>query len=350
MSDSVSPLKRYTTLAVYYTLLCVYSSVGLLILLVQIIRRGRSFFNVRSRPNPPACLQDKELGEHRYIKLKEVKLHYVEKGDHNKPLMIFVHGFPEFWFSWRHQIREFSRDYWVVAIDQRGYGDSDKPQGKSHYKIEKMVGDLKELIPALGRTKCHMVAHDWGGAIAFAFALQHHNMLDSLTILNAPHPFALSKLLKSDVRQIIMSWYMFFYQLPYFPELLLRGNDLEAFEREFRSGKFGKKAFTDEDIEAFKYTFCKPGALTPPINYYRSMDLSGRSYAKSQVVPQPKLPVPTLIVWGTGDVYLSKKLPVTSAEFIERCQVKFIEGASHWVQQDAPQEVNKHLRQFLKEL
>jgi len=347
MADSASPLKTIIITVMYYIAVCIFSSMGIFSLLVQIIRKGRSYFHVRDRPNPPACLQNSELGEHRYIRLKDVKLHYVEKGDHNKPLMIFVHGFPEFWFSWRHQIREFSRDYWVVAIDQRGYGDSDKPRGKAHYKIEKMVGDLKELIPALGRTTCHLVAHDWGGVVAFSFAQHHPDMLESLTIMNAPHDGAWTKLLTSDIRQILKSWYIFFFQLPYLPELMLSGNDFSFFEKVFRAGEAGKKAFTDEDIDAFKYTFGKPGALTPPINYYRSMDIATRMLNALTHDSQPKIPVSTLIVWGVKDMALSKSLAQNSADFMEKCEIKYIEEASHWVQQDAPQEVNKHMREFL---
>jgi len=350
MADSTSPVQRIVAKVTYYVLVCVFSSMGIFTLLVQLFRYGTSFFNVRPRPTPPACLQDPELGEHSYIRLKEVKMHYVKKGDPSKPLMILVHGFPEFWYSWRHQIREFSKDYWVVAVDMRGYGDTDKPSGKSSYEVEHMIGDIKDLIAGLGRTSCHLVAHDWGGAIAFRFAMQHSDMLDSLIILNAPHPAAMFSLLRTNIRQILKSWYIYFFQLPFLPELVLRGNDLAFLEKVFRTGEKGKDAFSDEDIEAFKYTFSKPGAFTPPVNYYRSIGLATPQPDMSKSGSIPMIKAPTLIIWGTNDTALSTSLASLSAAYSVKSEVKLVEGATHWVQQYSPQDVNKYMRQFLSGL
>lgn len=134
--------------------------------LVDVLRHGRQFFQVKKRDTPPPALLNPELGTHNFITLESsIKLHYVSSGDKEKPLLLFLHGFPECWFSWRHQIKAFKNDYWVVAPDMRGYGESDKPKGAENYSMTKISEDVKQLIEGLGRQQAIVVAHDWGGVI-----------------------------------------------------------------------------------------------------------------------------------------------------------------------------------------
>jgi len=206
--------------------------------------------------------------------------------------MLFIHGFPEFWYSWRHQIREFSEDFFVVAIDLRGYGESDKPIGIHNYAIDNMVEDVKQLLEALDKKQVILVGHDWGGFIAWNFAAKYPNLVQKLVVLNSPHPLVFRKVLRKSWKQYFTSFYMFFFNLPLLPELLFLSNDLRIFDDIFSSAD-GHPICTAEDIEAYKYVFCKPQALTGPLNYYRALV---RKYPIRQINYQIK--VQTLIIWG----------------------------------------------------
>ncbi|XP_046366844.2 epoxide hydrolase 4-like [Haliotis rufescens] len=274
---------------------------------------------------------------------EEVKIHYVAQGDETKPLMLFVHGFPEFWYSWRYQLRKFKKDYRVVAIDLRGYGDSDKPSGVANYQMSKIVSDLKQVIPALGYRSCVLVAHDWGGAIAWTFTAMHPELVDKLIVMNCPHPGIFRSYMEKNMAQFKKSWYVFFFQVPFLPELSLRANDMKALERIFTGRKGGVttgKCSTD-DIEAYKYAFSRPGAATAAINYYRAtMRFPARRI--------PRISCPVLTIWGCKDTALETGLAAAASAVVDNHTVKYIEEASHWVMMDTPDQVNKHMTDFLK--
>ena len=153
-------------------------------------------FGVKDRRVPPACLLDPQYGRHHYVKINGVRLHYVEAGgdteeDKRKPLMLFCHGFPEFWFVWRHQIKYFKNNFRVIAIDNRGYGESEKPRELEKYHVKELADDIKGLVEMLGVTKFTLVGHDWGGAVCWTFASLYPHMLDNLVLCNCPHLIAL---------------------------------------------------------------------------------------------------------------------------------------------------------------
>lgn len=308
------------------------------------IFKGKTYLNIKPRPTPPSCLTDETLGKHGYVKLKEVKLHYVEAGDSSKPLVLLLHGFPEFWYSWRHQLKHLKDDFRTVAVDMRGYGDSDKPAGVRAYTIEKLVDDIEELIQALGHSKCYLVAHDWGGIIAWNLALKSPSLIEKLIIINASHPVAFFELIQTTWRQFMKSWYMYFFQMPWLPEFLLSLNDLQFFEKMFYSHPKGKEVFCHHDIEAYKYTFSKRSDFTAPMNYYRNLRPS--FYAEIKV--PPKIDLPVLIIWGMDDIALQSELATMSSQLCENCNVKFVKGASHWIPQDSPTVVNTYISEFLK--
>lgn len=324
---------------------CIYSTLVFISLFFRPKWLIGGFFKKSKSDHPPKCLSDPSLGTHGYIHLEEVRLHYVAAGTEGKPLMLLVHGFPEFWYSWRYQLREFSKEFRVVAIDQRGYGDSDKPSGVSSYKIDKLCQDLKQLIPALGYRDCVLVGHDWGGAVVFNFANKHPEMVKKLIVLNAPHGAVMFKELMTNYKQFFMSWYMFFFQMPYLPEFILQHDCCSSLNAMFRDNdKEQLKNCTKEDIEAYKYTFSKKGnGFTGPLNYYRAAmrgELDKRMFTPIEV--------PTLIVWGVKDMALNIKLPELSKKYIKDCTIKYVEEASHWVQMDAYEEVNKHIWDYVK--
>ncbi|XP_055535709.1 epoxide hydrolase 1-like [Wyeomyia smithii] len=322
-------------------LLCLYYTVQvLLFIVVQFFTKPHAkFWVVKKRPYPPQCLQKHDYGVSKYITANGIKFHYVENGDPSKPLMLFVHGYPEFWFSWRHQLKEFSKDYWVVAVDMRGYGDSDKPKGVEPYRIENMVRDIKELVTELGRKKFTLVAHDWGAVIGWDFVAQHMDMLDKYILMDAPSRQVFRKLMMTDKTQFKMSWYTFFFQMPNIPEFFIRMNDLQMFDVVF------KKHNTPEEVEAYKYTFGRKGALTEPINYYRA---NIGSPVKSVRPPTDVPHVPGLYLIGEKDKFISQKSgPLLEKEF-NNLQYKMVPGVDHFLQQDNPTLVNSIMREFLE--
>lgn len=280
-----------------------------------------------------------ETWQHDYITTNGVNLHYVTQG--SGPLMLMLHGFPEFWYSWRYQIPEFASDFKVVAPDLRGYNDSDKPESQSAYAINELVRDVEGIVRGLGYEKCVLVAHDWGAAIAWSFAYAYPQMLERLIIMNCPHPAKFSEGLRTP-QQLLRSWYMFFFQLPVIPELFLQSQDYQFIENAFKGMAIKKSAFTTEDINAFKDAAAKRGALTAMINYYRNI-FSSSMFNQNWSI----LEIPTLMIWGEEDTALGKELTYGTEAYVRDFQIKYIPNCSHWVQQEQPELVNQYMQEFL---
>ncbi|BAY91552.1 MULTISPECIES: alpha/beta fold hydrolase [unclassified Tolypothrix] len=276
---------------------------------------------------------------HEYITTNGVRLHYVNQGE--GPLMLMLHGFPEFWYSWRYQIPEFAKDFKVVALDLRGYNDSDKPEDKSAYVMAKFVKDVKGVIEGLGYEKCVLVGHDWGGAIAWNFAYTHPEMLDKLIILNLPHPAKFSQGLRNP-QQMLKSSYMAFFQLPWLPEFAIQMGNYAPIEATFKGMAVDKNAFSQADIDAYKNAAAKPGALTAMLNYYRNI-FDQKLLQENWGILQ----VPTLMIWGEDDTALGKELSYGTEAYVQYFQIKYIPHCSHWVQQEKPDLVNQYMRDFL---
>ena len=255
--------------------------------------------------------------------------------------MLMLHGFPEFWYSWRHQIPEFAQDYKVVAVDLRGYNDSDKPAAQSAYVIAEFVADIKGVIEGLGYQQCVLVGHDWGGVIAWNFAYAHPEMLKQLVILNAPPPaLSLQKIFRSQ--QWLRSWYIFLFQIPALPEFLIQLGDYKVLEMAFSGMAIRKGAFTEEDINIYKDALAKRGVLTAALNYYRNVFQQGLTKQDWGM-----LNVPTLMIWGEEDIALDKELTYGIDKYIHDFQIRYIPNCSHWVQQEQPELVKQYIREFL---
>ncbi|MBC1219362.1 alpha/beta hydrolase [Nostoc sp. UCD121] len=280
--------------------------------------------------------------KHEYITTNGVKLHYVTQGE--GPLMLMLHGFPEFWYSWRHQIPEFAQNFKVVALDLRGYNDSDKPNEQSAYVMDEFIKDVEGVIKGLGYQKGVLVGHDWGGAIAWNFAYTHPEMLEQLIILNLPHPAKFAQGLRTP-QQLLRSNYIFLFQLPWIPELLLQSSDYQAIETAFKGTAVNKSAFTKADIDAYKNAAAKRGAITAMLNYYRNI-FQQRMLNPSWGI----LEVPTLMIWGENDTALGKELTYDTAAYVRNFQIKYIPNCGHWVQQEQPELVNQYMREFLIDL
>ena len=278
-----------------------------------------------------------------FIETNGVKLHYISQGEGS--LMLMLHGFPEFWYSWRYQISEFAQDYKVVAPDLRGYNESDKPQAISAYAMSELVEDVKGLITGFGYHRCVLVGHDWGGAIAWQFAYAYPEMVERLIVMNLPHPAKFAEGLKTP-QQLLRSWYIFLFQIPLLPEWLLQQDDYRAIGRAFTEMAVDKTAITEEDARVYRNAAAKPGALTAMLNYYRQAFSELFNFNQKQ---WGLLDIPTLMIWGEQDTALGKELTYGTDDYVSNFKICYLPDASHWVQQEKPQRVNRYMREFLAE-
>ncbi|MBD2069401.1 alpha/beta hydrolase [Leptolyngbya sp. FACHB-671] len=284
-------------------------------------------------------MQSLETWQHDYIISNGIRLHYVTQGE--GPLMLMLHGFPEFWYSWRKQIPEFAQDYKVVALDLRGYNDSEKPTDQSAYVMSEFIKDIEGVIRGLGYDRCVLVGHDWGGAIAWNFAYAHPELVEKLIILNLPHPAKFAEGLRTP-QQLLRSSYIFFFQIPWLPELLVQASGYQIVAAALTGMAVNKSAFSDADLAAYKEAAAKPGALTAMINYYRNPFQQGIVNQEWGV-----LDVPTLMIWGENDTALGKELTYGTEAYVKNFQIRYIPDCSHWVQQERPDLVNQYIREYL---
>lgn len=341
-------MNRVAFVLLSYFFIVLWGAFASLKILWEIIMRPKLTLKRTRREVPPACMLDPALGSHEYVTANGLKFHYVVAGNRTKPLMLLLHGFPEFWFSWRYQLRAFSKDYRVVAVDLRGYNDTQRPQGRKEYVLKNLRQDIVELIPALGHTSCVLVGHDWGGAIAWSVA--HHNpeLVDKLIVLNCPHTRIMWRHLSSTWKQMMRSWYMFMFQIPKLPEFMMSLRDYGYFSAIFRGRQGGvrnKDAFTTEAVEAYKYVFSQPGALTGPVNYIRCIFEVEKTEKK---LSQGEIETPTLLIWGDSDAFLDSAMADKHTRYVTDLTVKHIPNCSHWVQQDQPDLVNEYIKEFLE--
>lgn len=273
-----------------------------------------------------------------------VNLHYATAGSGEK-LVVLLHGFPEFWYSWRRQLAALSDEYTVVAPDLRGYNLSDKPASVKDYETDRLIDDVLGLIRHLGYEKAAIVGHDWGASIAWAVALKHPEAVWKLCAMQVPPMSVWRK--NQTVKQFLASWYMFFFQIPFLPEYLMKRKDFAALAVLFKRGTVESGVFTTADIEAYKKSWREPGALTAMLNYYRANIIKRLLAGKSDT---RKIKVPTLFIYGEKD---SAVLPETVRNVGDAVDAPFSEiripDAAHWVQQEAAEIVNDSLREFLAE-
>jgi pimeloyl-ACP methyl ester carboxylesterase len=279
---------------------------------------------------------------HESARLNGVDLHWVEAGE-GKPV-ILLHGFPEFWYGWRRQIPALAEaGFRVIALDMRGYNRSSKPPEIDDYAIDKLTGDVRALIEHLGYAQASVVGHDWGAGVAWAFALLHPEKLERLVILNLPHPARMAAGLRT-LRQLMKSWYIFFFQLPWLPEALCRAGGYRALSEAFRRDPVHPGLFTEADLALYRTAWAQPGALTAMIHYYRAF-LRG---AKEGIgLTRRRLEQPVLVLWGEQDRYLGKELADPPAALVPNVRVVRYPDSSHWVQHEKADAVNAELIRFL---
>jgi pimeloyl-ACP methyl ester carboxylesterase len=295
---------------------------------------------------------------HEYASVNGQRLHYVRAG--SGPLMVFLHGFPEFWYEWKHQIAEFSRDHTVVAPDMRGYNLSSKPAELSAYQMPNLVEDVRaltaELMKSTGGTKFTLVAHDWGGVVAWVFAALHPAMLDKLVIVNAPHPTIFGTLLRDDPAQQKASAYMLMFRSPE-AEATLSADSYQWLTSMVLADGIKAGTVSEDDRKAYVEAWSQPGALTGGLNYYRSSGVgpAPRSAttttagdAAAPAGPPPLVVrVPTLVIWAEQDMALLTGNLNGLDEVVPTLTVRRIADGTHWVVREKPADVNRLIREFL---
>jgi epoxide hydrolase 4 len=270
-----------------------------------------------------------------YAEVGDVRLHYVEAGA--GPLILLLHGFPEFWYGWRLQIAPLAAaGFRVVAPDLRGYNLSSKPDGIAAYGAGKLAADVRGLIQERGAESALVAGHDWGGTAAWTLAMNHPEVVDRLAILNAAHPRKLGEGLRHP-SQLRRSWYFFYFQLPDLPERHARADDWEFFQDFLRDAQ---PPYTPEEIKRYIEAWSQPGAATAMINYYRF----AVRHKSGEIRP---ITAPTLVIWGERDRYLGPTLAEPHHDDVPNLdRVERLPDASHWVHHDEAERVNQLLIDF----
>ena len=282
---------------------------------------------------------------HGYAQVGDVRLHYAEAGEGPR-LVVLLHGFPECWYSWRHQLKALGERFRVVAPDMRGYNLSDKPPRVEDYRVGRLVDDVTGLIRHLGAREAAVVGHDWGAAVAWAVAQHYPDYVSKLAALQVPPAAVWRKNL--SLRQLLRSWYMFFFQLPALPEWWIRRKDFAGLEKMFRkTARPG--TFEDRDIEVLKSALKEPGALTAAINYYRANLGSFLLRRSGEYTKQERVRVPTLFIYGERDFAIAPETVEGVAAYVNAPYTEVrLAKSNHWVQQEYPAEVNAALSSFLE--
>lgn len=280
--------------------------------------------------------------QEKMIETNGIKLHIVQKGNSEGQLILLLHGFPEYWYGWRQQIDFLAgMGFRVVVPDQRGYNLSDKPKGINAYCIDNLTLDIIGLLDALKYKKATIIGHDWGGMIAWQLAINYPERLDKLIILNIPHPKVMKKTLLKSWRQKRRSWYIFFFQIPWFPEFILSRINFTLLRKVLvKSSRRG--TFSETDLKQYQKAWSKKNALRSMINWYRAafrtmFEKSVKSY----------IDIPTLLIWGMKDFALISDMAQPSIDLCRKGRLVFIEEASHWVQHEEPDRVNSLIKDYL---
>ena len=262
-------------------------------------------------------------------------------GDTSGEPVILLHGFPEFWYGWRHQIDALAgAGYRVIIPDQRGYNKSGKPEGVEHYHIDKLRDDVIAIMNHFGLEEANVAGHDWGGAVGWHLAATRPERVKKFIAVNIPHPAVMPEAMKKYPKQIFKSMYIGFFQLPKLPEKLLTMNDHQMMVRALTATS-NKNTFSEEELEQYRSAWSEKGAVTAMLNWYRAAPKSFPDLSKD-------VDVPVQIIWGTRDQFLSKELAEESFRLLKAGDIHWVEDVTHWVMHERPEIVNKLMLRFLK--
>jgi pimeloyl-ACP methyl ester carboxylesterase len=269
----------------------------------------------------------------------------VDEAGQGDRLALCLHGFPESRFSWRYQLPLLAElGYRAWAPDLRGYGDTEpRPQDVASYRIDHLVEDVAALVDASGAREVTLLAHDWGALVAWTFAARRVRPLHQLVIMNVPHPAVFARVIRTSAAQRRRSWYVGFFQIPWLPEKMLTAGKARAIRRAFHGMAVDKSRFPDEVLDHYAANALKPGAMRAMINWYRAA-----VRYRLQEQDWPPIATPTLIVWGEEDTALGLETLDGTEAYVDDLTIRRLPGVSHWVQQEAPEQVNAILRDWLR--
>lgn len=259
------------------------------------------------------------------------------EGPEDGPVVVLLHGFPEFWYGWRAQIEPLAAaGFRVIVPDQRGYNLSSKPSGVASYALRELVSDVMAIADQLGRQKIFLAGHDWGGAVAWSAALLHPQRIAKLAVLNVPHPSVMRRYMLTRLRQTLRSWYIFLFQFPYLPEAIFSAFHFRVgISGLLRSSRPG--TFSSDDLTQYRAAWSQPGALTAMINWYRAA-LRFRTPFRDRAVH-----VPTRILWGERDKFLLSEMAHESLRYCSNAELFTFASATHWLQHEEPARVSQLL-------
>jgi pimeloyl-ACP methyl ester carboxylesterase len=295
--------------------------------------------------------------DHDYIEVNGIRFHVVSRG--SGKTVLFLHGFPEFWYLWRHQLEEFGADHRAVAVDLRGYNLSDKPEGVEAYAMKELVADVKGLLDHLSSGEPSiLVGHDFGANLAWSFAMKHPEYLEKLVILNGPHPIMMMRQFATSEEQREASAYIHMLRASDSEELLSR-DDFQPMFDVMVGGSTRPETFTDQDRAAYRESWRRPGALTAALNYYRALpsgpprnedEVKAAAVTLEHMLSKRSfvMEVPTLVIWGVHDIALKPGLIDGLEEFVPNLRIERVEDGSHWLINEQPETVNAAMRGFLE--
>jgi pimeloyl-ACP methyl ester carboxylesterase len=291
----------------------------------------------------------KGIFEHKYADVNGIRLHYVTAG--KGKLIMFLHGFPEFWYEWKDQLVEFGRDHHAVAPDMRGFNLSSRPAEVEQYRMKHLVEDIRALVEYLGYKKFILVAHDWGAGVAWPFAIRHPDYLEKLVIINGPHPVIWVRELRDNPAQQKASQYILVHRTPDAEEILSRNNYGVLASSLLQDG-LKRGYITEEDRKAYIEAWSQPGALTGGLNYYRAAHLGPFTGESDDILKLDSslftVKVPTLVIWGEKDKYLVTGNLEGLDKYVPNLTIKRIPDGSHWVVHEKPELVNSYIREFIE--
>jgi epoxide hydrolase 4 len=282
--------------------------------------------------------------EHTYLQINDqIRLHLVLAGPPEGKPVLLLHGFPEFWHGWRHQIMALAaKGFRVIVPDQRGYNLSSAPKEVAPYGLEHLSQDVIHILDHFSIEKVFLAGHDWGAAVAWTVAILYPQRVDKLAILNVPHPAVMMRTLRTSPRQMLKSWYIAFFQIPGLADWLMSRNNFAGMIGMLKkSGKPG--TFSAEDLDEYRKAYANSGGLNGMINWYRAMARFHLSMPRN-----PRLEMPVRILWGKQDLALGAEMARASLKYCENGELHYFENATHWVQHDEAQAINKNLIEFFK--
>jgi epoxide hydrolase 4 len=291
------------------------------------------------RTSPPGLLQPGwREGTH---KVNGLDLHIVEAGGAGQPLVVLLHGFPEFWWAWRHQITPLAdAGFHVVVPDMRGYNLSDAPKEVSAYTLDTLAADVVGIADAFGAARFHLVGHDWGAVISWWVAAKHAGRIDRVVLMDGPHPDVWGKQALKHPNQSIRSTYVALFQLPWVPEATLGRFDFAGLKA-MMQGSAKADTFEPGALDRYAEAWGHPGSLTAMLNYYRALRERPKVDAPARLSP------PTLILWADDDRFLERHVAEAGLALCERGELEIVEAASHWLHLEQARKINKRIIRWL---